>query len=385
VVWQARIVELPRPDPNLPHLADVVPSVLSAMGVAGFDGPILLRGDVAGACVLLIDGLGADLLDTHAEDAPVMAALRGRRLQVGFPSTTVAGLAAVGTGCRSGEHGMVGLSFRLPGADVVNALGWRPHPWGRDLRDTLPPEQVQPMSTTFERASSAGIAVSVISGAQFTGSGLTRAVLRGGRYVGVQALGDLAACVRSAVADGGFCYGYHSELDLLGHVYGPGSTAWRMQLRQVDRLVESIVEGLPPGALLAVVADHGMVAVDASEVVDVDACEPLLDGVDAIGGEPRARHVYVADGAADSVLAAWRETLAQRAWVVSRDEAIAAGWFGDRIGDDVRFRIGDVVAAARGSAGVMRRTVEPLLSSLIGQHGSLTPAEQQVPLLLAYH
>jgi hypothetical protein len=334
--------------------------------------------------VLLIDGLGADLLDIYAEDAPVMAALRGRTLQVGFPSTTAAGLAAVGTGCKSGEHGMVGLSFRLPGADVINALAWRPHPSGRDLRDKLPPEQVQPMPTTFERAASAGIAVSVIAGAQFTGSGLTRAVLRGGRYVGVHALGDLAACVRSAVADRGFCYGYHSELDLLGHVYGPGSTAWRMQLRQVDRLVESIVEGLPPGGLLAVVADHGMVAVDPSEAVDVDACEPLLDGVDAIGGEPRARHVYVADGAADSVLAAWRETLAQRAWVVSRDEAISAGWFGERIGDDVRFRIGDVVAAARGSAGIMRRTVETLLSSLIGQHGSLTPAEQEVPMLLAY-
>jgi len=377
-------VELPQPDPDLPHLADVVPSVLSAMGVAGFDGPIPLPDGVAGACVLLLDGLGAELLDTYADDAPVLAALRGLRLQVGFPSTTVAGLAAVGTGCRSGEHGMVGLSVRLPGADVVNALGWRPHPWGRDLRDKLPPEQIQSMPTTFERAARSGIAVSVISGAQFAGSGLTRAVLRGGRYVGVQALGDLAACVRSALADGGFCYGYHSELDLLGHVYGPGSTAWRMQLRQVDRLVESIVEGLPPGGLLAVVADHGMVAVDDSEIVDIDACEPLLDGVKAIGGEPRARHVYVANGAAESVLAAWRETLAQRAWVVSRDEAISAGWFGDRIGDGVRFRIGDVVAAARGSAGVMRRTVEPLMSSLIGQHGSLTTAEQQVPLLLAH-
>jgi hypothetical protein len=377
-------VDLPQPNPDLPHLADVVPSVLSAMGVAGFDGPIPLPDGIASACVLLLDGLGAELLDTYVGDAPVLARLRGRTLQVGFPSTTVAGLAALGTGCRSGEHGMVGLSFRLPGADVVNALGWRPHPTGRDLRDKLPPEQVQPLPTMFERAAASGIAVSVISGAKFIGSGLTRAVLRGGRYVGVHALGDLAACVRSALADGGFCYGYHSELDLLGHVYGPGSMAWRMQLREVDRLVESIVDGLPPGALLAVVADHGMVAVDAEEVVDIDDCEPMMDGVKAIGGEPRARHVYVADGAADSVLAAWRETLAQRAWVVSRDEAISAGWFGDRVGDDARFRIGDVVAAARGTAGIMRRTAEPLLSALIGQHGSLTDAEQRVPLLLAY-
>jgi hypothetical protein len=377
-------VDLPQPDPLMPHLADVVPSVLSAMGVEGFDGRIPLPGDIAGACVLLIDGLGADLLDSHAEDAPVLAGMRGQTLEVGFPSTTVAGLAALGTGCRSGEHGLVGYSFRLPDVGLINALRWRPHPWGDDLRDVVQPEQVQPMPTMFERAVSAGAEVSVVSGAEFTGSGMTRAVLRGGRYIGVHALGDLAARVRDALADGGFCYGYHGELDLLGHLYGPGSAAWRMQLRQVDRLVESIVEGLPSGGLLAVVADHGMVAVEAQDIVDIDDSEPLLDGVQAIGGEPRARHVYVADGAVDSALATWRETLAERAWVVSRDEAISAGWFGDRIGDDVRFRIGDVVAAARGSTGLMRRTVEPLLSSLVGQHGSLTSSEQLVPLLLAY-
>jgi Type I phosphodiesterase / nucleotide pyrophosphatase len=376
-------VDLPQPDPDTPHLADVVPSVLTAMGLEGFEARIRLPGDIAGACVLLIDGLGAELLDTYAADAPVLAGLRGRRLQVGFPSTTVAGLAALGTGCRSGEHGLVGYSFRLPDAGLFNPLRWRPHPWGADLRDEVPPEQVQPMPTTFERATSAGIAVSVVSGAQLASSGLTRAVLRGGRYVGVQALGDLAASVRTAVAEGGFCYGYHSELDLLGHLYGPGSPAWRMQLRQVDRLVESVVEDLPPGGLLAVVADHGMVAVDSQDVVDADDCAPLMEGVQAVGGEVRARHVYVANGAADAVLAAWRETLAERAWVVPRDEAIAAGWFGERVGDAVRPRIGDVVAAARGAAGVVRRTVEPLESALIGQHGSLTPAEQQVPLLLA--
>ncbi len=369
---------------ELPHLADVVPSVLAAMGVGDFERRIPLQENVCGACVLLIDGLGAELLDTYAADAPVLAGLRGQTLQVGFPSTTVAGLAALGTGCRSGEHGMVGYSFRLPGAGLFNALRWRPHPWGEDLLDRVPPEQVQPMPTTFERAAAAGASVSVISAAEFAHSGMTRAVLRGAHYVGVRALGDLAACVREAIAGGGFCYGYHGELDLLGHLYGPGSAAWRMQLSQVDRMVESVVENLPPGGLLAVVADHGMVGVETADIVDVDGCEALLDGVQAIGGEPRARHVYVADGATEAVLAAWRDIVAERAWVVSREEAIAAGWFGDRVSDEVRPRIGDVVAAARGSAVLVRRTVEPVESSLLGHHGSLTPAEQRVPLLLAY-
>lgn len=382
-LWQARGVELPRPDPTRAHLADVVPSMLAAMNVAGFQSRIELPRDVRGACVLLIDGLGADLLDAHAADAPVLAGLRGRTVDVGFPSTTVAGLAAVGTGCRSGEHGLVGYSFRLPGAGVINPLRWRMHPSGEDLLDEVPPERLQPMPTTFERAAAAGFAVSVVSAAIFARSGLTRAVLRGGRYVGVQALGDLGACVERAVSDGGFCYGYHGDLDLLGHLYGPGSPAWRLQLRQVDRLVESVVGALPAGGLLAVVADHGMVTIDPSDVVDVDASDALRDGVEAVGGEARARHVYVSAGGTDAVLAAWRETLGHRAWVVTREEAIDAGWFGDRVADEVRPRIGDIVAAARGSAAIVRRTAEPIESSLIGHHGSLTRAEQRVPLLLA--
>jgi hypothetical protein len=376
-------MDLPKPDPDSPHLADVIPSVFSAMGIAGFDARIPLRDDLAGACVLLIDGLGAELLDAHAADAPVMAGMRSRTLRVGFPATTVAGLAALGTGCRSGEHGMVGYSFRLPDVGVVNSLRWRMHPWGDDVRDAAPPERVQPMPTTFERAVEAGAAVSVISGAEFTGSGMTRAALRGGRYIGVHAMGDLSAQVREAVASGGFCYAYHSELDMMGHLYGPGSPAWRTQLQLVDRLVDSIVDGLPPGGLLAVVADHGMVSVGTDDV-DIDSEAALTEGVTDIGGEARARHIYVASGAAESVLATWRGALADRAWVASRDEAIAAGWFGSRVSDSTRPRIGDIVAAAKGSTALLRRAAEPLESSLIGHHGSLTAAEQDVPLLVAY-
>ena len=105
----------------------------------------------------------------------------------------LAGLAAVGTGCRSGQHGMVGLTFRLPGSGVLNALRWRPG-------DEPIPERVQPLPTAFERADAAGVSVRVVSAAQFAGSGLTRAVLRGGRYVGVLGIGDLAAQVRADAA-----------------------------------------------------------------------------------------------------------------------------------------------------------------------------------------
>lgn len=375
--------DLPVLDDHAPHLAQVVPSLLAMLGVEGFADTLAVP-EARSVCVLLIDGLGWDLLGEYAADAPVLSGLCARPLRVGYPATTAAGLAAIGTGLPSGEHGMVGYSFEIPGAGVLNALRWCAHPGGEDLRGAAPPEQVQPVATTFARAAAAGLDVRVVSEAKFAGSALTRAVFRGGRYVGVHALGDLAAnSLASLESPNTFCYAYHSQLDMLGHLHGPGSPSWRMQLRQVDRLVESLVDNLPAGTLLAVVADHGMVALDDT-TVDVDATPELLAGVRALGGEVRARHVYAEAGAAPDVLAAWRAVLGDRAWVVSREQAIQAGWFGPVVADHVRERIGDVVAAVRGRSGVLRGDEEPMESSLIGQHGSLTSAEQLVPLALAH-
>ncbi|WP_326958245.1 alkaline phosphatase family protein [Amycolatopsis sp. NBC_01286] len=365
---------------DVAHLGQVVPSLLAALGVPGCANTLDLPA-ARSAAVLLIDGLGWELLTEHAADAPVLTELARRTLRVGFPSTTAAGVAAIGTGLASGEHGMVGYTFEMPGVGVLNALRWRSHEDGGDLRGALPPREVQPLPTTFELAAAAGIDAAVVSSAQFADSALTRATQSGARYAGVHALGDLAARTLSVLAGRAFCYAYHSELDLLGHVYGPGSNAWRMQLRQVDRLVESLVDGLPAGALLAVVADHGMVTVE--DKLDLEDVPELLAGVRTFGGEVRARHVYTEPGATADVLAAWRAVVGDRAWVRSRAEAVAEGWFGPTVSDRVLPRIGDVVVAARGRFGMVRGLAEAVETSLVGQHGSLTTAEQLVPLAIA--
>jgi hypothetical protein len=217
----------------------------------------------------------------------------------------------------------------------------------------------------------------------FDGSGLTRAALRGGEYRGVHALGDLAAELISALRAPApvFCYGYHANLDLLGHVYGPGSLPWRLELTVVDRVAALVAEALPPDGLLVVTADHGMVTVTEDDRIDADTDDALRAGVRLLGGDPRSRHVYAEPGAADDVLAAWTEQLGERAWVRTGEQAIADGWFGPVVSPTVRARIGDVVVAMRGSAAVTRTHAEPMLSALLGQHGSLTAAEQHIPLL----
>jgi hypothetical protein len=68
--------------------------------------------------------------------------------------------------------------------------------------------------------------------------------------------------------------------------------------------------------------------------------------------------------------------------VVPGEQAVADGWFGLPVSPHARDRIGDVVVAARGGTAVIRSKVERFLSRLPGQHGSLTPDEQLVPLLI---
>jgi hypothetical protein len=213
-------------------------------------------------------------------------------------------------------------------------------------------------------------------------TGLSAAVMRGTEYRSADSMGALVAQAAEAIkgADRALVTVYHGQLDGTGHTFGASSDAWRYHLGHVDKLAEQLASALPSGTPLYVTADHGMVDVGPHDRIDVDEVPALRDGVALLGGEPRARHVYARPGAAADVTAAWAEVVGDRAWVLPRNEAIAAGWFGP-VPDAQAARIGDVVAAPAGQFAIVATRAEPLESSLIGMHGSLTSADQLVPLL----
>jgi hypothetical protein len=308
-------------------------------------------------------------------------------LTAGFPSTTVTSLASLSTGVPAGQHGMTGYTSYMEEVDSpVNWLSWKPVGKPDDLRDRLVPEVVQPETTAWQRAADAGVSVAIVSSSQYDGTGLTRAVFRGGGYAGTTMSGD-AVAIAADLADRGhrsLVYAYASELDFVGHVRGPDTDAWVAQLSLVDRQVQLLADRLPPGTALLVTADHGMAAMVQDETVDADAAgSPLRDGVRALAGEPRMRHVHAVPGAAVDVLATWRSVLGDRAWVMSGDDAVRAGLFGPVVTPTARERIGDVIAIARGGLGVVQRRRESNASNLPGHHGALTDEELLVPLLTA--
>lgn len=381
-------------DPPVPRygeasLADLTPSLMHALGVPSFANALEVE-PLAGVCVLLVDGLGWEGLRSHPDVAPFMNGAAdgglGRPITAGFPATTTTSVSSLGTGLPPGEHGLVGYVVALPGFDrAVSLLGWELYGAGPrvDLREAIPPERFQPSPTAFEAAVAAGVRVARVGAPHLERSPLSRAVLRGGRFHGTHSMGDLVSTVIACLSgERSFVYAYTPTLDTTGHVRGCGSEAWALELGGMDHLVRTIVERLASGRALVVTGDHGMVDLEQDDRLDLRDHAALSAGVRVLAGEARARHVHTEPGATADVLAAWTELLGERMWVVPGQEAIEQGWFGPRVLDHVRPRIGDVVAAARTPVGIFQRDVDALQSGLIGHHGSMTAAEQEVPFLL---
>ncbi|MGW7469593.1 alkaline phosphatase family protein [Streptomyces xantholiticus] len=374
----------PAPEYGSGSLADLLPTLAAGQGVPGLAQSIPELTPADRNCVFLIDGLGWEQIRSHPEEAPYLTSLLGTSrggtgtpITAGFPATTATSLASVGTGLPPGVHGLPGYTVRNPETgELMNQLRWKP--W-------TAPNVWQPYPTVFQLADRAGVHTAQVSSPAFEQTPLTKVALSGGtfhgRLTGEERM-DFAA-EQLAAGDRSLVYTYYSEVDGKGHRFGIDSDAWRGQLMYVDRLVERLADRLPPRTALYVTADHGMVDVPFGEEsrIDFDEDWELRAGVALLGGEGRARHVYAVPGAENDVLAVWREVLGEQFWVASRDEAIDAGWFGPRIDERVYGRIGDVVAAAHDDVVVIASTGEPNESAMVGMHGSMTPAEQLVPLL----
>ena len=359
------------PDYGRGAVSDVVPALCARLGVRGAKDVLDLPAGQRWV-LLLIDGLGDELLAEHEEVAPFLAGLRGRTLTAGTPSTTVTSLTSLGTGLAPGAHGMAGYSFRIDGTDVLNALLWDTPRAATDL---------QPEPTWFERARET-VAVSSVSPARFEGSGLTLSALRGADFVGIRDESDTEAWISavvtaSAKGDRSLVYAYERALDHVGHGVGVASEDWRGVLAGVDERAARLRAALPDDVQLLITADHGMIDVPGRNFVLLED-EGLAADLRCFAGEGRLRHFYTDH--VEAVAARWTDRMGDHAWVRTRDEAIDEGWFGP-VADRVRDRFGDVIVAMRTDWAVMSRTL-PRELDIIGMHGSLTPVEMYVPLLL---
>ncbi|WP_280401613.1 alkaline phosphatase family protein [Nocardia carnea] len=369
-------------------LADVLPSVAASFGSDGANPlGIAPNRDVV---VLLIDGLGAELLSRHRDLAPTLTACTATTLTAGFPATTSTSLTSLALGAPCATHGIIGYSFGVPGRDGIrlfNSLRWRlDGSTGDDARESHPPESIQPGTSRLEDLAAHGVEVHYVVPAYQRTSGLTRASFRApGTLHPATTLNEVRDGILAVAGHSGpgsrFAYAYFPDLDSNGHLHGPESPEALAVLREIDAFAADLLTDLPDTCTLLVTGDHGMVHADT--VIDLDSRPGLLDGVRLIAGEARVRHIYLGSpGAAADTFDRWTGELAGHARVVTREQALDERWFGPTPPAPViANRIGDLLAVAEGGTVLVRPEHEPLESAMVGHHGAWSDDEQLVPLI----
>jgi predicted AlkP superfamily pyrophosphatase or phosphodiesterase len=318
--------------------------------------------------LLALDGLGWDQLDARRHLVPTLASMSGGPISTVAPSTTATALSSLALGMPPGEHGVVGYRINVRG-DVLNVLRWQT-PAG-DARTVIPPHHFQ------TRPAFRGHHPTVVTRAEFAGTGFTSAHLADVRFKGWRVTSTLVTEVAMAMKGGApFVYAYYDGVDKVAHEYGLVEH-YDAELASTDRLVADLASALPPGAVLVVTSDHGQVQV-GDAIVGIH--EDVMASVELLSGEGRFRWLHARPGAERDLEAAARVCHGDRAWVRTRQQVIDEGWFGPTVSEDAASRFGDVLLAAIDPVA-FEDPADTGPYRLQSRHGSLTAAEMRIPLL----
>jgi hypothetical protein len=321
--------------------------------------------------LLVLDGLGWHQMQARLPLLRGFPRMAGTMITTVAPTTTATALTSISTGLPPGEHGLIGYRMHLDGGDVLNVLRWSSAKG--DARETIPPESIQ------HDVAFGGQRPPVIVRAEFRDSGFTRAHLGGCRHVPYRMPSTLVAEILHQLDLGEpFVYAYYDGIDKVAHEYGLGAV-FDAELVFVDRMVEYLIETLPPAAALVITADHG--EVDVGDRVFPPHPE-VLSLVRCQSGEARFRWLHaVAGGARELELVATGHH-GDVAWVVTREQVLDEGWFGPKVLPGALARLGEVALVAREPVA-FEDPSDTGPFHLLGRHGSLTADEMDVPLLVA--
>ena len=380
---------MPRPGGGALHLSSVLPALSSSIGnpvaTAVHHDPALVQRalglpDASSAIVVLIDGLGFWNLVMRLGHTPYLRSLLSehanqRPIRTCSPSTTVAAMATFGTGTCPGLTGMTGYTQRNPHTGQICQL--------IQFKQAPDPLDLQRQPTVFETLTQRGVRVTSCGLPKFAHSPLTQAALRGAQYVsGGSPRARVMDAARSADTPG-LTYLYIRDADKVGHAYGWDSERWIGTFEGIDAQLRTLHQAAPKGTLIVIVADHGMISVDPEQRVDIAQDPRLIDGVELVGGEPRATMLYAMPNRdPDEIATRWRTIVGDTALVMTRQQAFDEGMFGP-IDPRVGPMIGDVLVYAKEqSTFVDSRTQSDAATRLPSVHGSLSRIETEIPCLV---
>lgn len=350
--------------------------------------------------LLLVDGLGADYIETNGRDG-FLRRHQAAVLTSVCPTTTAAAIPTAMSGLAPAAHAVTGWHVYVPELDSVTAMlpivGR-----GVQLPDRLAaaPQNLFGYATLFQglqRPSRVVMPIYLANSAfsAFHARGAERHAYReeplpwsATRPVS-RRREDMLGVVRRLCHRPGppsFTYAYWPNFDAVAHDHGIASTEALNCFHQFERDFEDFVSSLSgTDTLVIVTADHGFVDSPADRRIDLGDHPQLARLLlRPLCGERRFAYCYVRPDAHGDFEDYIGDVLrgAMEAW--PRGKLLDEGWYGPGpVNPRLAGRIGDYVLVMKDD-WTLRDTVpgeDPI--DLVGVHGGLSAAEMRIPLCVA--
>jgi len=327
-------------------------------------------------CVILVDGLGSNNLKSAGAHASFLNSQPSESAMCWFPATTATSIASFATASNPWENGFLGYQVfdRSQGLAMNLLSGWANYEVGSDYQER---------QTVSEMAVSNEIGFHTVAPSAYARSGFTGATMRTGLFHGEDHISNRFKVVSDLLKDSSskVVYLYIPELDQLAHAKGSASIAWLNQLEDLDAQVRQFAANLPKNAGILLTADHGVVDVDSSNHIFLDAHIPASD-FEFVGGDTRSLFLYFKNGTNVETHRLILETqLGDSCYVSSPDEIIEAGYW-KPLSSKSRAVSPDLVVLARKRVALYHRGFAKTKSmQMVGHHGSITNEELAIPLI----
>lgn len=325
----------------------------------------LLQASPRNVVLLLLDGLGYDILVHCLPPDSFLRRHLAQTLSSVFPPTTAAAATALETGLFPSQSGWLGWSVFWP--EIGKNVALYPNTdddgnpaasfhVGHTRLETFPlPEQIGKKNGAF-----------------------TCTVSESGDYT-ASTLSQLAAHIQTLTNAPGphMIYGYLNEPDHTLHREGCGSPSVRQFLTEADRQMRFLAESCPD-TLFFLTADHGFTDVESLCLEDFPALNDTLVRPPSI--EPRALNLFIKPGKDALFLRLFSETVGDAYTLYSRREVLERQLFGPGPGHPMlSAMLGDYLAVA--STPFTLFPNRSYLSFMKATHGGMTPGELTVPLM----
>src|SRR5579859_613138 len=323
-----------------------------------------------------------------------------------FPSTTAAHVTCIHTGLNVGQSGVYEWNYYEPLVDeIITPLMFSYS--GDKERDTLKragiaPQAYFPAPTFYQQLQARGISSYIFQSAAFTPSTPSNVYYQGATVYPYKNLDEGFTLLVRALEmgmDGNkpyYCFFYYNLIDTACHLYGPDSREFEQAVdfffTAFDRHLSMLLRGRQGNTLFMLTADHGQIAVRASETCYLNRQIP---GIAAYfqanrrgqllvpAGSARDMFLYVKPERLDEAIALLQRSLDGIARVYRVQDYIDQGYFGTtHPSREFMARVGNVLILPEPSQTVWWHEHNRFAMNFAGHHGGLTPAEMEIPLFV---